>query len=79
MAPDDPFMDPKAPRAVGASEEMSTGLQVDGDMTGISDLPNDLVRMASLPVDVESFTLLRGGDQLDEIGTTVPNGFIGHG
>ena len=80
MARDDLFVDGATTlRAVGATEEMSTGLQVDGYMTGISVVADDLLCMAALPVDMESFGPLRGGDQLDEIGTTMPNNFIGHG
>ena len=45
----------------------------------LSIVADDLLRMAALPVDMESITSLRSGDQLDEIGTSMPNGFIGQG
>ena len=65
--------------AEGATDETSTDRRIGRDITAISLLADDLLCIAALAVDVESITTLRSGDQLDEIGTTMPNGFIGQG
>lgn len=62
-----------------AAGKMSTDFRVGRDIMAISVMVDDLQRMVSLAVDVESITPLRSGDQLDEIGTPMPNGFIGQG
>ena len=38
-----------------------------------------LLRMAALPIDVEVIAPLCGGDQFDEIGSSVPNRLVGQG
>src|SRR6202047_4850129 len=67
-----------APRQpVAAVEEKSTSLRAARDITVDAVVSDDLLAMGALPVYVEPMAPRRGGDELDEIGAAVPNGFIG--
>ena len=63
--------------AAGVTEKTSVDLRLDPNVTVLSIVAGELLRMASLLIAVEPMAPLRGGNQLGEIGTPMPNGLIG--